>query len=172
MNNLEKDLLQNAGKTLLQEPVILEVDIHPRHRLHGWMQDYGFLPSKRRLTIRPITLGNLVRISRLLLEMDTRAIDMGNILEANYRLIADHGMQMARIIALAVHNQRTEPPDSLVHFIRDHFTARELAHAAGIVLKQMDLQSFMTTIISVKKMTVMSPKEQRRSIASGEQWAE
>lgn len=119
--------------------------------------------------MRPITLGNLVRISRLLLEMDTRDIDMGNILEANYKLIADHGLQLARMIALAVHNQRSEPPDRLVHFIRDHFSARELAQAAGIVLKQMDLQSFMTTIISVKKMTVMSPKEQGRLIASGEQ---
>jgi len=55
-----------------------------------------------------------------------------------------------------------------VHFIRDHFTSRELALAGGLVLKQMDLQSFMNTIISVKKMTVMSPRDQGSSIASGQ----
>ena len=167
----EAETLQKVATTLLQDAVILETDVRPRHKCHRLCQRLGWLPVKRKLTIRPITLGSLVKISALLLEIDIKTIDTANILLTNYRLINEHMDRAVTIVAIAVHNQRQDPPASLVRFIRDNFTARELSATVNIVLRQMDLSSFMNTIISVRGLTVMSPKDQGRSIASGQQSA-
>jgi len=165
----EKELLQKTADTLLQEPVVLEVDITAKKPLHSFLQKIGWMPIKRRLVINPITLGNLVRISKILLEMDLAGrVDIKNILESNFKLIVENGDRMATVIAIAVHNDRSEPPAALVRFIKTHFTSRETYAAVTVVLKMMDLKSFMNTIISVKGMTVMSPQDQGRSIASGQ----
>jgi hypothetical protein len=170
MEQSEKTILHSTAATVLQEPVVLEADIHGRTKLHRYLQQKGLAPVKRQLVIRPITLGNLVRISKILLGMDVQGkLDQNNVLESNYQLITDNAHHLAGIVAIAVHNQRSEPPASLVRFIEHHFTSRELQHTVNIVLKQMDLLSFMNTIISVKGLTVMSPKEQGSQIASGEQ---
>ncbi|HEY4207980.1 MAG TPA: hypothetical protein VGM31_14250 [Puia sp.] len=155
------DVLKETTDTILQESVNLEVDIQPRGWLHQLLQRRRLTAVKKVLTIRPITLGNLVRISRILLQIDLKSITGNNLVNLNFQLIDLYGHSMSEIVAIAVYNRKAPPPQSLIDLVNTEFTSADLARAIGIVLRQMDLSSFTSTIISARGLTVVSPNEQR-----------
>lgn len=82
-----------------------------------------------------------------------------------------------QVIALAFMNKEADPSEQLLIRIRRDFTSKDVAEVMGVVLKMMNLTSFMTAIISVRSLDVlevkeMSPTDQRSQIASGEQLEE
>lgn len=166
-----EEVLKKVSDTVVQQPVQLEVDIRPAGRAHAWLQRIGLMPRKRTLTISPITFGNLIRASDLILGIDPKRFNMDNLLQSNYEAIRDHGQAIARIVAIAIHNGRKEPPAGLIRFILDHFTSHELMTVMSVVLRQMNISDFMTTIISVRGLNVlqteMSPADQGSQIAPG-----
>jgi hypothetical protein len=151
----KKETLEQVADATIQQPITLEVDIKPNSRVHRFLQDRGILPKKRALVLHPIVLGNLMRISKILVSIDMTIFDMQNLLESNYQAIMQHGEGMAKIVAIAVHNQKTEPPKSLEKFILYNFTAHEMLGVCGIVGKQMDISNFMSSIISMKGFNVL-----------------
>ena len=170
-----KETLQAVADATIQEPVIMDVDVRPRSKVFSLLQDWGISPKKRALTITPIVMGNLIRISKLLVDIDMTIYDMNNLLESNYKAISQYGDSVVKIVAIAVHNGRSEPPKSLEHFIRDNFSSQELLAVLGIVVKQMNVSSFMSSIISLKGFSVlesgrkseMSPASSAEIIAPG-----
>jgi hypothetical protein len=174
------DILANVSDVATHKPAELEVDILPANRAHRLLQAWKFLPKKRLFIINPITYGNLVRISKLLLSIDMKVFDMTNPLESNYHAIAGNAETIAKVVAIAIHNNRSEPPASLVQFIMFNFTSSEMVGTLVIVLKQMNVAGFMTSIISVRGLNVlesgivnansaneMSPMDQGSQIAPG-----
>ncbi len=169
-----ENILNKVGDAALQKPVELEVDIISPGRFQRILQHLGLMAKKRKLVLHPITLGNLIRISQQMLAIDINLFRQENLLESNYKAIQLHGNTIARIIAIAVNNSKSDPPASLVRFIVNNFTAKELLQTLGIVLRQMNITDFMTSIISVRGLNVleasnngMSPVEQGSSIAPG-----
>lgn len=170
-----KETLKQVADATIQQPITLDVDIKPRSRVHAFLQERGILPKKRALVITPIVLGNLMRISKILIDIDMTIYDVSNLLESNYQAIHRYGESMARIIAIAVHNKESEPPASLVGFILNNFTASELLGVVNVVGKQMELSNFMSSIISMKGFSVLqsgagsevSPIDQGSQIAPG-----
>lgn len=147
-------VLENVSDTILDKEVTLEVDIY-RTRWEKFLRK----PEKRTFVIKPITLGSLIRISKLLLTVDLTLDDVQSLLQSTYHSMVDHGETIAKIIAIAIHNQPTEPPKSLVDFIINNFTAKEMFTTVSIILNKMDVTSFMSSIISIKGMSVLEMQQ-------------
>ena len=151
----------------MQEPIKVDVDVKPTNRFHMKLQQWGVLPKKRVFILHPITMGNLIRISKLLLTIDMSVYELQkNVLESNYHSIVQHGEPLARIIAIAISNRKAGPSNRLVSFILENFTAKEMQTLLAAIVKQMDLVSFMSSIISVKGMNILESKTASAEIAN------
>ena len=95
----------------------------------------------------------MMRISKLLLQIDINIRD--HTTDFLYKAIEQHGDVIARVIAVAITNKREEPSQKLVDFIIYNFTSKELFGVLTIVLRQMDVGSFINSIISMKGLSVL-----------------
>jgi hypothetical protein len=166
----EEAILAGVADTATDRPIEISIDIFPSNRLHAFLQAKGISPKVKKYNIRPITLGNLIRISKLLLGIDMTIFNRSSIMESNYQLIDKHTRQLAEIVAIAIHNSRHAPSESLINMVVDNFTCKELLGTIHIILKQMDISNFMSSIISVRGLNVLdrtkaeevSPEDQGR----------
>lgn len=147
-----KETIANVGSAVLEEPIRLEVTINAQSRLHEKMQKLlpRYFPKKKIISIHPICMGSLVKISKLLLSIDKNVFDKDNLMDSNYAALEKHTDTMAKVIAIAVHNKKSDPPKTLVDLVIDQFTPKELMSTISIVLRQMDISNFMSSIISVR----------------------
>jgi hypothetical protein len=153
------EILENVSDSLLENCLTVNVDVYPTSWLHGKFQQWGIAAKKKVFLLRPIHLGVLIRISKLLVSTKLEIPKKEQFLEWNYQAIESHGETLAMIIALAIRNNKKEADKSLVRFILANFTAKEIFKVLSSVLQQMDLTSFMSSIISIKGMNVLAIKE-------------
>lgn len=150
------DILNKVADVTTDKVVELVVDILPQNIIHKYLQKWKVLPSKRQFNITGTTYGNLIRISKSLLSIDMKVYDgLKNPLESNYLAIEQNAETIAKVVAIAIYNKRIEPPASLVNFILFNFSANEMVSTLAIVLKQMNVTGFMTSIISVRGLNVL-----------------
>jgi len=159
----EKQILQQVSDATLQKPVTITVDIQPVNRYHALLQKWGILPKTKSFQLKPAVLGTLIKISGVLVSIDFVIPDgkdeHGNLLKANYDAIIKHGKSMATVVALAIENCNKEASPRLVKFIIRNFTTQEMFGVLSLVINKMDLQNFMSSIISIKGMNVLETKK-------------
>lgn len=161
-----KDILSSTTDTLLEKPVVLEID---RLTLTWWERiaiRFRLIKAKRIFVLKPATLGTMIRISKLVLKIDGNTYRDKTLLEGSYSAFEQHGHDLAQIVALALNNRKEEPSNKLIDFILNNLTGKELLSVCKLVLQQLDVASFMSTIISVRGMSLLNTEE---IIASGEQ---
>lgn len=155
------EVLKQVSDTALESSINLRVDVAPVNRLHKLLQKAGILPRVKSFDMRPICLGSLIRISKLLVDIEfvmpgkDEPNRNGKILQANYDTILKHTGAMIDIVAIAINNNDKPAPDKLKRFIQRNFTTKEMQGVLATVLQQMDLTSFMTSIISIKGLNVL-----------------
>jgi hypothetical protein len=157
---MEQETLEQVSDVTLDKTLTITVDVQAQSWYRRLLQKWGILPKKRVFELKPAYLGTLVRISRILLSIDLKRFgakedQTSHLLEMNYQAIVNHSGHLAEIVALAISNKDKEPPASLVSFIIRNFTTQEMLGVLGLVLKQMDLTSFMSSIISVRGLNVL-----------------
>ncbi|MGN6352817.1 MAG: hypothetical protein ACTHLB_05475 [Parafilimonas sp.] len=115
---------------------------------------------KKLYHIPQLNLFTMIRISKEVVQMDTDILNKG-IIDAGMKALDKSGESLIRIIAYAVLNGDAEPSKELLKGL-SNMTADDLLQIIGVVLKQMNLKSFMTSIISITGVNVieMNPKEQ------------
>lgn len=150
-----KQVLEKVADTVTDKPFEIVVDIKPQGRVHALLQKARLLPVQKKYPITHITIGNLLRISKILLGIGANVFDSNNLLQSNYRSIADDGKALAHIVAIAIKNKKQEPTEKEVAFIEHNFTAKELMDVLAVVIGQMDLTSFMSAIILVKGLNIL-----------------
>jgi hypothetical protein len=156
----EKQVLSAVADTILDKAVRVDVEIlNPR-----WWErigiKFGWLSVKRTFHIKPATLGNMIRLSRILLGIEVDAYRSSQTaLDANYQVYDKHGNALAKVIATAIANSKKGPSKRLINFVQENLTAKELVTISSIVVKQLDVVSFMTTIISIRGVSLLKPKE-------------
>jgi hypothetical protein len=156
------ETLTAAADTVTAKSVAFEITIRPKNMLHGWMQKKGWMVKKKEFSIQPIVLGNLLRISRLLLTIDTDGL-LGKItLDTLHKLISAHTDTVIQVLAIAIHNSRSDPSSSLIRLITDNITSEDAARLLRYVLSQMDLKNFMHSIISIRGLNVLESEENRK----------
>lgn len=166
-----KDTLEKVADTILDNHVTLTVTIEPKSRLDRILMRFGLKEKVKLLEIHPLNFGSMIKISRLLLNIDIEVLKSGNMLDAVYKIMDTKGDLIAKVLAVAIVNRKKDPPDELINFIKDNFTSQELLHALMIVLKQMDVTSFMSSIVSMRGINLLQETSQKipeETIASGE----
>lgn len=145
-----KTVHNDEADTLTQKPVEFYVDILNKTKFQRLLKQ----PDKKLFKIYPAVTGTLVRISKELLSLP-EAINPNDI-NAVYDSMNKHGLTMAKIIAIAVSNSEKEPSDDLIKFFLYNLTAKELKTLVNIVLKQMDVINFITSIVLVKGANILT----------------
>lgn len=151
------DVLKQAADAIISKPVSLDID----HISARWWEKIAIrlriLPAKRRFEVKPATLGTMIRISQLLLDIDPNIFKSeGTALDSNYQIYSAHGEKIARVIAAAIENRESEPSERLVSFIKNNLSAGELMAVIKIVLQQLNVMGFMSTIISLRGMSLLN----------------
>lgn len=157
----EDNILSNVADTITDKPFTFEVTIEKKK---FWQKE-----TKRSFKIKGASLGTMIKISKELLAINLNGFDKDNILNSNYILIEQHAERMARIVAIAIVNSKADPPGSMVSFLLNNLTSSELYKLVNVILKKVDITSFLSSIITVKGMAVMNPTDQGSKIASGQQ---
>lgn len=160
MENITTTLEQVSDATLAQ-PITITVDVFPQTKVQRLLQHWGIAPKKKGFVLHPICLGSLIKISKIILGIELKLPDSkgeytnGNLLNANYEAIEKHGGSLAQIIAVAIQNNKHPVNEKMVRFILQNFTTKEMMGVLSLVLKQMDLTNFMSSIILVRGLNVL-----------------
>jgi hypothetical protein len=145
------DVLKRVSETLTAEPVTVTVDIKPYRFWHKW-----FPPKKKTFHVSQITTGNLFRISKLIAGIDKKLFEGdSSLFEKNIEAMSKYMDDVIQVIAIGIHNKKYPPPKSLIDLIRDNFTAKDLMTVMAVVIKQMDVSSFMITITSIRATSIL-----------------
>jgi hypothetical protein len=157
----EKELFKQVSNTINNESITISVIV----KNSGWfirlMIYLRIIPKVKIFTIKQLVLGNLIRISKLLVGIDRKLYDFStnkDFLESNYTAMSNYGRSLCEIVAIALYNKSDPPGRKLIKFIESNFTAQEILNVMYIIVKQMDVTSFMTTIISVKGIVIHQEK--------------
>jgi hypothetical protein len=154
----ESEVLSKVADTVLTKDVQFDVDI-----IHPGLLDKIMKRTKRSFVISPSTLGTMIKISKEFLAVGLEGYDKENVLDSNFTLITEHAERMARIVAYAVVNSKDDPPKKLVNFFLHNLTAKELMNLVNVIVKQVDVVNFFSSIISVKGLNLLNgtnPKTQ------------
>jgi hypothetical protein len=174
------ETLSKVSNAITEEPVKIEVEVEPQNWLHAWLQkgkwSGKFFPKTKVLFMHPIRMGSLIRISRLVLTIDKSVLNQLKGLKNNFEntafsheIITNHGETLIQVVAMAIHNRKSDPPKWLVEMIRNQFAPKALLEVLMAVLRMMDTQNFTLSIISIRGLNIleMNPQTQGSSIAPG-----
>lgn len=158
------DILSAVPDVLTEAPVSFTLDIQPRNGLHRWLQKNKYLsryfPTVKSYEIRPITYGNLQRISKLLLSVDVRQKSK-SAMDLAYKLMNEHAGTVAEILAIAIHNKKSLPASGLKEELLFNITPQESMSLLLIVLKQMSIQNFLATMISMRGLQILDEEKKQ-----------
>ncbi|HUS00139.1 MAG TPA: hypothetical protein VMY77_00345 [Chitinophagaceae bacterium] len=163
----ETDILSDIADSLLDKPITFTVDIVSRTWFDNLLIKWKLKKSKREFKIAGATLGTMIKISKELLAIDLTGFDRKNILDSNYKLAEDHAERMAKIIAIAVVNNKADPSPGLINFFLNNLTVKELKVMFNTVLAKIDYVNFLTTIASAKQIDILTNRTANVKSANG-----
>lgn len=171
-----KEILIKVADTIDDQAVKLSVQTVKEKKIPLLGIKTGLKTTEKTFWIKGITLRSMVRISKLLLSMETGPKPPDNYLEWLFANISDNAYKLAECIATAIHNQKSPTPKKLILELYDSFTAEDLFKVIQAVIDKLNVVPFLSTIASVRTISVIqpnpaSPMEQTEIIASGEQSA-
>ncbi|OLY92509.1 hypothetical protein SAMN05444008_102371 [Cnuella takakiae] len=152
----------NHGQVLAQEPIEITFEVAPRTRFQKLLSRYlpKHFKKTRTYTIPSTTLGNLVRISEILLSIKKKE-DSGEPLEITHQVVQEHAFDFCRIVAIAITNTKAGPKRSLAETIHWSLDTNELLAVVMMVMKQMNVQAFLHTIVLMRGANVLDSGTQK-----------
>jgi len=157
----EKKVLKNVADTILQEGIDFYVDLNRLNILHR----IGLRPKSVKYIIKPLYLGTLIRISKLMVDISLpEKIKQEDWNMKGIEMISKHSELLVDVLALAIHNRPGQPSNKTKRTILNNCTPEEIYAILTFVLHQMDVANFMKSIISIKGMSLI---EREETIASG-----
>ena len=152
----KKQILTDTINSLLAEGV----DFFVKYDNPGILRRIGLLPKEKRFVIYPIKLGTLILISKEILSIDVgpAVSEKDDAIDIVIRNIATNTDKLVKIIAIAITNS---PADTsrLEAFIRKNMTPKEMYSILKIVISQMDVKDFLSSIMSVRGMSLLKAEE-------------
>lgn len=181
----QKEFVKKATDTILQESIDVHVTVNRPSILHK----IGLKKTKRVYYIPPINLGSLERVSNVLNsiefhDLDTLTenenIETHTILGIGIKNMADKNTinAMVKVIAIAIMNRNPDPPNLLIRlyirfkekriaqFLKWNLSALEIQKILTAVIKQMEVQDFLGSTVSIGKMNLMETRKKQTSGAS------
>lgn len=106
-------------------------------------------PSEETFTIYPCKLANMARIAGASVTLPD-AIKDGGLAEVVLPLIPGHLPTIIYIVAAGIQNNHEEPSQELITFIERNFDGEDLYACLYPVLEQVQMQSFLNSIVLAK----------------------
>ncbi|MCK4447171.1 MAG: hypothetical protein KAW56_08815 [Candidatus Marinimicrobia bacterium] len=159
----DKLIKQDAIDSILEKGVDFTITITHKNILHK----FNLSPTERKFIIYPIKMGALLKISKILLDLDTEEL-IGvmktegkevNILDLGAKNIVENKDKLIMMIAYGITNCEKEPPKSLIKFLNENLTAKEGLKLMTLVVQQMDVSPFLASLVSIKGMNLLAKKE-------------
>jgi hypothetical protein len=165
-----ENVLKQVSDAVTDKPVTVTITVKPNGRLHKLLQKHRIAARERVFSVTQTRLGNLERISKLLVDMGGNLSEMAS---NPYDAISKFTPHLVGIVAIGLYNRKEEPPDSLYRFIEENVTPREMLGIVGVLLSQMNVTGFISTIILTRGLNVLEMSQQilGSSIAPGTQSA-
>ena len=160
----EKQVKQDAIDSILEKGVDFTITIQNKsilNKLH-------LAPTERKFVIYPIKMGALLKISKILLDLDTEELvgamknegEKVNILDLGAKNIIENKDKLIKMIAYGIVNSEKEPPKRLIKFLNDNLTAKEGLKLMTLVIQQMDVSPFLASLVSLKGMNLLASKKE------------
>jgi len=168
---MDKKVKQDAIDTILEKGVDFTITVANQNLLHR----LGILRTERRFIIYPLKLGTLVKISRILAEIDPEQLKLlkdtkdGGFLQQGLTIIVDNKNRMLSVIAYGLTSKRKEPSQSLIKFLDDNLTPKELLKLLIIVISQMGVADFLASMVSVTGLDLLETQGKEPIQTSGKQ---
>lgn len=164
MEPIEKaNLLKESISSALEEGIPFKIKVnHPR----PWQKkEYNY-------TILPVKMAQLLNISKIIVDIEEidREAFSGNYNAKGASIMAKNQLRLVEIVAITLTNPRKYPTKRFIKFLSENLTTNEVFLLLSLVLRQMDIVPFLTSIMLVANMSlVKSPQE---TTARGEQSVE
>ena len=160
----DNQIRQDSIDSILEKGVDFTITVQNKsifNKLH-------LAPIKRTFVIYPIKMGSLLKISQILLDLDTEEL-LGvmkderkdvNILDLGAKNIVENKDKLIKMIAYGIVNSEKEPPKSLIKFLNENLTAKEGLKILTLVIQQMDVSPFLASLASLKGMNLLAKNKE------------
>jgi len=161
--NPSKEIKQDAIDSILEKGVDFTITITHKNILHK----LNLMPIERKFVVYPIKMGALLKISKILLDLDTDELTEAmknkgkevNILDLGAKNIVENKDKLILMIAYGITNCEKEPSKKLIKFLNDNLTAKEGLRLMTLVVQQMDVSPFLASLVSIKGMNLLETKK-------------
>lgn len=153
-----KKVRKQTADTVLQEGVDFFITVNKPSLLHK----LGLKPLKRSFNIKPLVTGTLLQISKIIEEMKVLSEETmkdRTLLDVGVDQVNENKDHLIKIIAFAIHNGPGQPSRQLLKFLDHNLTPKEMLQVLSVAVRQMDVMSFLSSIMSVKGMSLLNPRE-------------
>ncbi len=148
------EILKSVSDAVTQEAVTFDIDLLPNNKFQKWLQKIGWKKKKRSFEIKPLTLNQLQRVSKILLEINISDLSADGILN----IMMNHSRSAAEIVAISVTESRAKVSKSLVDLFFNNLSKNDMTLALQIVLQQMSVVNFITTIASIRSLNILEKR--------------
>jgi len=159
----DNKIRQDSIDSILEKGVDFTIKIQNKNILHG----YNLIPSERKFIIYPIKMGTLLKISKILLDLNTDELVGAmkdenkeiNLLDLGAKNIIENKDKLIKMIAYGIVNSEKEPSKSLIRFLNENLTAKEGLKLMTLIVQQMDVNPFLASLVSIKGMNLLQTKK-------------
>ncbi|GAF93375.1 unnamed protein product [marine sediment metagenome] len=162
-DNKNNRIRQDTVDSILEKGVDFKITVHNKNILHK----LNLIPTERKFVIFPIKMGTLLKISKILLDLDTDEL-VGvmknedkeiNLLDLGAKNIIENKDKMIKMIAYGIVNSEKEPSKNLIKFLNENLTAKEGLKLMTVIVQQMDVNPFLASLVSIKGMNLLQTKK-------------
>jgi hypothetical protein len=153
-------MIDKIPEVLEQKAIKIQFDVK-RTGIYRLLQKIKLIEEKKTYEIKPLTLGSLMRISKEVEGISDELFNQkdDNLMAANIKAMGAHSEALARVIAIGLSGRKGEPSTRIVNDVLNNFTPSDMMKVLNIILKQMNVMGFMSSIISIKGMSLVNPEE-------------
>ncbi len=164
MEKETKNVLNDVVETIEENPISFDITIAPQTAFHKWLQKLKLKPVKKSFVLKPVVMGNMLRISKLALSINPDELKRDHgFADVAYQLIGQHSETLLEIIAIAIQNNRQKPSAALIKLLRENLSAAEVSKLISMVLMKLDLKNFIISIISTRGLNILETGEKKTS---------
>lgn len=162
-DNKNNQIRQDAIDSILEKGVDFTITIQNKNILNK----LNLIPPERKFVIYPIKMGTLLKISKILLDLNTDELVGAmksegkeiNILDLGAKNIVENKDKLIKMIAYGIVNSEKEPSKRLIRFLNENLTAKEGLKLMTLIVQQMDVNPFLASLVSIKGMNLLQTKK-------------
>jgi len=159
-----KQIRQNAVNSILEKGVDFTITIQNKNILNR----LNLIPSERKFIIYPIKMGTLLKISKILLDLNTDELVGAmkkndkeiNFMDLGAKNIVENKDKLVKMIAYGIVNSEKEPSKRLIRFLNENLTTKEGLKLMTLVIQQMDVSPFLASLVSIRGMNLLQIKKE------------